>query len=165
MGTPRRIHVDSTSILRRYVEGQISKNFCVISRYFFNVISMVQKSTSFSRTFFWCNFDGRKMHVVTTYFFRYNFDVQKVRVVSAHFFRCNFSGQKIHVVSSKNSSLTFLFPLTFFDVILMVEKSTLFTRIFADEFWMGKNSTSFLVKLQANENICRGFPLLVTLKK
>ena len=41
----------------------------------------------------------------------------------------------------------------------------LFTRTFLDEISMGKNSASFLVKLQANENILGGFPLLVTLKK
>ena len=50
--TPRWIHVDSTRILRRYVEDQISTNFHVISTYFFDVISMVEKSTLFPRTFF-----------------------------------------------------------------------------------------------------------------
>ena len=57
-----------------------------------------------------------------------------------------------------------LFPRTFFDVILMVEKHTLFARTFSEEISMGKNSTSFLVKMQVNENIRGGFPLLVTLK-
>ena len=51
-GTPRRIDVDSTWTLRRYVKDQISTNFHVISAYFFDVISMVQKSTWFPRTFF-----------------------------------------------------------------------------------------------------------------
>ena len=51
-GTLRRIHVDSTWILRRYVEDQISMNFHVISAYFFDVTSMVEKSTWFPRTFF-----------------------------------------------------------------------------------------------------------------
>ena len=46
----------------------------------------------------------------------------------------------------------------------MVEKSTLFARTFFDEILTDKNSTSFTVKLQANENIRGGFPLLVTLK-
>ena len=50
--TPRWIDVDSTWILRWYVEDQISKNFHVISSYFFDVISLVEKSTSFPRTFF-----------------------------------------------------------------------------------------------------------------
>ena len=52
MGTPCRIHVDSTWILRGYVEDQISTNFQFISAYFFDVISMVEKSTWFPRTFF-----------------------------------------------------------------------------------------------------------------
>ena len=52
-----------------------------------------------------------------------------------------------------------LFSLTLFHVILMVEKTTLFACIFFDEI-----STLFLVKLQANENNRRSFPLLVTLK-
>ena len=51
--TPRWIDVDSTWILRWYLEGQISKNFHVIYvSYFFDVISLVEKSTSFPRTFF-----------------------------------------------------------------------------------------------------------------
>ena len=52
MGAPRRIYIDSTWIIRRYVKYQISTNFHVISSYFFDVISMVEKSTLFSRTFF-----------------------------------------------------------------------------------------------------------------
>ena len=51
-GTPRRIDVDSTSILRRYIEDQISMNFWVISTYFFGVIFLIKKSTSFPPTFF-----------------------------------------------------------------------------------------------------------------
>ena len=50
--TPRRIHVDSTSILRRYVEDQISTNFHVISTYFFPCNFNGRKSTLFPRTFF-----------------------------------------------------------------------------------------------------------------
>ena len=50
-GTPRQIDVDSTWILRRYVEDQISMNFHVDSTYFFDVISMVEISTSIPRTF------------------------------------------------------------------------------------------------------------------
>ena len=47
----------------------------------------------------------------------------------------------------------------------MVEKSTLFAHTFFDKISAGKNPTSFLDKLQANnENIPGGFPLLVTLK-
>ena len=49
-GTPRQIHVNSTWILRRYIEDQISTIFLVISSYFFDVISMVEKSTLLPRT-------------------------------------------------------------------------------------------------------------------
>ena len=43
---------DWSSILRRYVKDQISTNFHVISTYFFDVTSLVKKSTLFPRTFF-----------------------------------------------------------------------------------------------------------------
>ena len=49
-GTACWIHVDS-SWIRRYVEEQISTNFYVISSYFFDVILVVEKSTSFPSTF------------------------------------------------------------------------------------------------------------------
>ena len=51
-GTPRRIDVDSTWILRRYVKDQISTNFQSFPRTFFDVISLVETSTLFSSTFF-----------------------------------------------------------------------------------------------------------------
>ena len=92
-GTPRQIDVDSTWILRRYVEDQISTNFHVVSTYFFDVISLVEKSTSFPRTFF----DVISMVEKSTLFPRTFFDV----------------------ISFVEISTVFL--LTFFDVILMVE--------------------------------------------
>ena len=97
-GTPRRIHVNSTRILRRYVEDQISTNFHVISTYFFDVISMVEKSTWFPCTFF---------------------DVILL-VEKFTWFPCTF----FDVISLVEKST--LFPRTFFDVISMVEKPTLF---------------------------------------
>ena len=48
----RAYNVKSTSILRRYVEDQITTNFQVISTYFFDLISLVEKSTLFLGTFF-----------------------------------------------------------------------------------------------------------------
>ena len=51
-GTPRRIDVDSIWILRPYVEDQISTNFHVGFTYFFDVISLIEKSTSFPHIFF-----------------------------------------------------------------------------------------------------------------
>ena len=93
MGTPRRIDVDSTGSLRRYVEDQIFTNFHVVFTYFFDVISLIEKSTSFPRTFF----DVISMVEKSTLFPRAFFDV----------------------ISFVEISTVFL-P-TFFDVILMVE--------------------------------------------
>ena len=56
-----------------------------------------------------------------------------------------------------------LLLLPFFIVNLWVEKYTLLTRTFLYEILMTKISMSFLIKLQAIENIREGFPLLVTL--
>ena len=65
-------HVELTTwILRRYVEEQISTNFHVISAYFFDVISMVEKSTWFPRTFF----DVISMVEICTLFLLTFFDV------------------------------------------------------------------------------------------
>ena len=101
------------------------------STYFFNVISLIEKSTAFPHTFF----DLIWMVEKSTLFPQTFFDV----------------------ISLVKKSM--LFSLTLFHVILMVEKTTLFACIFFDEI-----STLFLVKLQANENNRRSFPLLVTLK-
>ena len=109
-GTPRRIDVDSTWNLHRYVEDQISTNFHVISTYFFDVISLIEKFTSHPRTFF---------------------DITSLVEKSTLFPRTFFG-----VISLvKNSSL---FTRTFTDVILMVEKSMLFTRIFSTKFRWAK---------------------------
>ena len=96
----------STSILHRYVEDQISANFHVISTYFFDVISWSKNPRRF-HVLFWSNFDGRKIHVVSTYFFRCNFAGRKMLVVSTYFFQCNFDGRTIHVVC------TYLFSMKF----------------------------------------------------
>ena len=45
--SPRRIHVDSTSILHWCVKDQISTNFHVISTYFFNVILLIENPRRF----------------------------------------------------------------------------------------------------------------------
>ena len=50
-GHTRRIQVGSTWILRRDIEVQILTNFHVVSAYFFDVISMFEKSTLLPRTF------------------------------------------------------------------------------------------------------------------
>ena len=56
----------------------------------------------------------------------YLIDDRKILVVSTYIFRCNFSSWNIHGVS------------TFFDVILMVKKSTLFALTFLRKFWWAK---------------------------
>ena len=45
--TPRRIHVDSMSILHWCVEDQISMNFHVIFTYFFDVILLIENPRRF----------------------------------------------------------------------------------------------------------------------
>ena len=97
-GTPRRIHVDSTSILYRYVEDQILMNFRFISTYFFDVILLIEKSTPFTRTFL----DLISMVKKFTLFPRTLFDV-------------------ISMVEKST-----LFPRTCFNVILMGKNSTSF---------------------------------------
>ena len=80
-------HVESTSIRRGYYFDRSRVKFRRIS-------------TSFSRTFFRCNFDGRKIQDVSTCYFRRNFAGRKIHVVSTYSFRCNLDGWKIHVVST-----------------------------------------------------------------
>ena len=80
-------------------------------------------------------------HAISTYFFDVISLIKKSRLFPRTFFG---------VTSMVKKSTLFL--LTFFDVILTVEWSTLFARTFFDEISTGRNSTSFMVKLQANEN-------------
>ena len=107
---PRRFDVDITSIRR----SQISTNLQVIFTYFFRCNFDGQKIYVISTYFFRCNFAGQKIHFFSTYFSWHNFTSQNIYVFSTYFFQYNFSGRRIHVVFTKNSSLIFLFPLTFF---------------------------------------------------
>ena len=136
-GTPRRIHVDSTWILRRYVEDQISTNFHVISAYFFDVILMVEKSTSFPRTFFDVISLVKKSALFSRTFFDVILMVENSTYfyleTTTYFFRCNFE-------------ICTLFLLTFFDLILM-----------------GKNLTSCLVSCKLMKMFEKIFPVFVTL--
>ena len=143
------------SILRRYVEDQISTNFHVIFTYFFDVISLIEKSTLFQCTFCEvisliekCTLFPRTFFGVISLvekfalFPRTSLAVISLFEISTFFpvylFRCNFDGRKIHVVS------TYLFRCNFNGPKI-------------HKILMGKSSTSFLVKLQANENIRGGF--------
>ena len=74
---PRRFDLDITWIRRRPNFDEFPRHFRVLLR---------------------CNFDGLKIHVVSTYFFRCNFDGQKIHIVSMYFYRCNFDGRNMHVV-------------------------------------------------------------------
>ena len=134
-GTPCQIHVDSTWILRRYVEEQISANFHVISVYFFDVVSMVGKSTLFPSTFF---------------------DVISL-VEKSMLFPCTFF--EVILLVEKST----LFPRIFFDVISMVEIYTLFLLTFFDVILMGKNSSTFLVSCKLMKTFEKVFPVVVTL--
>ena len=91
--------VEKSTLFRRTFIGVISvvEKSTLFPHIFFNVISMVEKSTFFPCTF-WCSFNGRKIHVVSTYFSS-----------------CNLSGRNIHIVSTY-----------FFEVILIGKNSTSF---------------------------------------
>ena len=135
MGTIRRIHVDLTWILCRYVEDQISTNSHNISTYIFDVISMVEKSTSFPRTFF----DVILLVEKSMLFPRTLFDV---------------------ILMVQKSTL---FPRTFFNIICLVKICTLFLLTFLDVILMGKNSISLLVKCKLMKSFEEVFPVFVTL--
>ena len=152
MGTPRRIHVGSTWILRRYVEDQILTNFHVISTYVFDVISLVEKSMLFPRTL--C--DVNSMAEKSMLFPRTFFDVISMVEKSLLFSRTLFD-----VISLVQKST--LFPRTFFDVICLVEICTLFLLTFLDVILMGKNSTSFLVSCKLMKTFEKVFPVFLTL--
>ena len=129
----RRFDVDITSIRQRPNFDKFPRHLHVLFR---------------------CNFEGWKIHVVSTYFFRWSFDGQRIPVVSTYLYRCNLDGPKIPVTSTYFSRCVSmvekptlfspiflgvismvqkptLFPRTFFDVILMVEKVILFPLTFS----------------------------------
>ena len=105
-----RLDVDITLIRRRPNFDEFSRHFHVPFR---------------------CNFADQEIHIVSTYFFQHNFDGRKIRIVSAYIFRCNFTGQKRQNVSTFfywrgfAVKTSMFFPRTIFDVVSMVEKSTL----------------------------------------
>ena len=125
---PRRFDVDITSIRQRPNFDEFPRHFrvlfrCnfagqkihVVSRTFFDVISLVEKSTWLPRTFF----DVILLFEKFTWFPRTFLDVISMVEKSTWFPRTFFD-----VISMVEKST--LFPRTFFDVISMVEKSTLF---------------------------------------
>ena len=106
----------STSNRRRF-DVNISTNFHVISIYFFDVISLIETSTSFPRTFY---------------------DVTSV-VEKSTLFPRTF----LDVISTLEKST--LLRRTFFDVISMAEKSTMLPRAFFNVISFIEISTVFLL--------------------
>ena len=113
---PRQFDVDITSIHWR-------PNFDDFPRHF--------------HILFWCNFDGRKIHVASTYFYRSNFAGAKIHVASIYFFQCNLSGRNMHVIF------------------------TYFSRRNFD----GQKPDIVFGKLSANENIGGGFSCVCNFKQ
>ena len=184
--TPRQIDMDSTWILHWYVEDQISTNFHVISAYFFDIISMVQKSMLFPRTFFdvislvekptlfpRTFFNVISMVEKSTFFPHTLFDVMSMvekstlfphtlfDVISTVAKSTLFPRTFIGVISLVQKST--LFPRTFFDVICLVEICTLFLLTSLDVILMGKNSRLCLVSCKLMKTFEEDFPVFVTL--
>ena len=90
----RGFDVDITSIRRRPNFDEFPRHFHVLFRCDFDG----RKINVVSTYFFQCNFDGRKICIISMYFFRCNFDGRKVHVISTYFYQCNFNGRNMHVV-------------------------------------------------------------------
>ena len=167
---PREVDVDWTWILRWYIEEQISTNFHVIFTYFFRSNFANRKIHVVSTYIFWRNIDSQKIHIVSKYFLWWNFTGKKIHIVFTSFFKHNFAGRKIHIFLHTFFNVTsmieksMMFPRTFVDIISLAEKSKLILLTFFNVILIDKNSTTFLVKLQANENLWGCLPLLLTLK-
>ena len=142
MSSSRSHHELSSIQCRYYVDTskKISTNFHVVSTYFFYVILIGKKSLPFRR-----NFDGQKIHAVSTYFIRHNIDERKIDVVSMYFLQCNFDGKKIDVISMYFFQNNFdwrkvkVFSM-YFDAILMMflkEKNLVIILVsLFDNFWI-----------------------------
>ena len=87
-------------IINRHPNGHTTSN----PRGFDVDITLIRRRPDFDefprhfRVFFRCDFDGRKIHIVSTHFFRCNFDGRKIHVFSTYFYQCNFDGRNMHVV-------------------------------------------------------------------
>ena len=116
--TQRALHVESTSIPRGFDE--FPRDFHGV---FFDVISLIEKSTLFPRTFFAVISMVEKYTLFPHTFFDVISMVKKSTLLPRAFF---------DVISLVEISTMFL--LTFFDLILMVEKSTFLHIIFLTKF-------------------------------
>ena len=61
------------------------EKYTLFPRTFLGIISLVEISTFFRRTFLRCDFSGRKINVAYAYFFLRNFDGQKFDWLSLNF--------------------------------------------------------------------------------
>ena len=136
-GIPCQIDINSTSILRWYVNDQNLTNYHVISTYFFRVILLIKKSTLFPRTFFDVISLVKKSTLFPCTFFGVISLVEKSMLFPCTFFWCNFDSRKIYVVSTYfllcNSLVekSTLFPRTFFDVIIWLKNPRFFHVLFS----------------------------------
>ena len=161
----RGFDVDITWIRRRPNFDEFPRHFRVLFRCNFDGRKVYVVSTYFFR----CNFTSRKIHVVSTYFFRCNFDGWRIHVVSTCFFLCNFDGQKTHVVSTyffrcncdgrKIHIVSTYFYLCNFDGRNMHVVLT----YFFDVILMGKDLASFLVSCKIMKTFEKFFAVFVTL--
>ena len=122
-------------------------------RTFFDVISLIERSTLFPRTFF----DVISMTDKSTLFPRTFVDLISMVEKSSL-----FPGTFFDIISLIERST--LFPRTFFHVILMTEKSTLFPRTFFEVNLMDKNSTSFLASCKLTKTFEEVLLVFITLK-
>ena len=94
---PRRFDVDITSIRGKPNFDEFPLHFRLLFRRDFDGRRIHIVSTYFFR----CKFDGQKIHVVSTCFYQCNFDSRNMHVVVTYFFRRNFDGQRFGIVFGK----------------------------------------------------------------
>ena len=113
-----------------------------------------------------CNFDGRKIHVISTHVFRSDLDGQK-STLSPRTFLDVISMVKKFTLFPRTLfdviSMVKRFPRTFFNAVSLVKICTLFSLTFFDVILMDKNSTSFLVSCKLMKTFEEVFPVFVTL--
>ena len=120
---------------------------------------------------FQCNFDGRKIHVLSMHFFQSNFAGRKIEIFSTQFYPCIFACRKIHLVSTyffrfnfdgwKIHVVSMYFLRYNFDVWNM---HVVFNYFFQSNF-DGQKFDIVFGKLYANENIREGFSWVCNFKQ
>ena len=155
---PNAHHVESTSNRRGYYVNTSKTKFRRIStrhfrvRTFFDVTSMVEKSTLFPRTLFDLILMVKKSTLFSRTVIGVISMVEKSTLFSRTFITVN------SMVEKSTSS-----PRTFFDLICLVKICTLLLLTFFVVILMGNNSTSFLVSCKLMKTLEDVFPVFVTL--